>query len=100
MRDRANEGAPSFPGAVYFRIRPGAHFRHGGVSRGDPSATWSRPMIPPPAPALPQWKQPPGRAFPIDLVQPQPARLIRRSIPPGQIVRLPAEPAAPALVAA
>src|SRR5437899_12090134 len=73
-------------GAVYFRIRPGALFRHGAISRAIPAATLPRPIVLPPARALPESKQHPGRAFPVDLVQLQPALSFHRPIPPARIV--------------
>src|SRR5438105_1870658 len=94
MRGQASEVAPSFPGAIYFRIRPGAHFRHGAISRADPSAAWSQPIVQPPARPVARLKQHSGRALPADLVQPQ-AGLILPSIPQERIVRLPAALAAP-----
>src|SRR5437016_5491904 len=86
MRDRVNEVAPSFCGAVYFGIRPGARFRHGAISRASPAAILPRPIVLPPARPLPQSKQHPGGAFPVDLVQLQPALSFQRPIPPARIV--------------
>src|SRR5438270_7096795 len=95
MRDRANEVAPSCLGAANSKIRPGAHFRHGAISRSDPSTAWSRPIVQLPARALPRLEQHPGQALPVDSLSRQPV-----SIPPARIVQSPAEAALPVLVAA
>src|SRR6266480_2214257 len=92
MRDRVNEVAPSFSGAACFKTRPGAHFRPGAVSRAYPLAPWSRPIVPAPAQALPQLKQHPVRALPLDLELQSVSR--RRSLPLGPIARRLAEVAA------